>query len=239
VEREAFEQDEEEEEENMEIEAVSELEIIEPYVVTELTTTTTLVETADPPTDNDTTHLPDAGAEPEALHQKEIQLLLRRIQNHRRSWSTSAMAITNVDRYQTHVLAAALNTLRAWRAILRRHSLDAATVHAVATELFGLLQQSVQCGPLAGARPGYFQRCGGAVAGVVHAYLDAAVRDRDDAVQGLGWTARQAEAVEQWKARAQRAVEADTEPSAAMVQRSARAERVQSEKKARAKKAQE
>jgi len=47
------------------------------------------------------------------------------------------------------------------------------TATSTALELFGLIQHSVQCGPLKGSKPGYFKRCGGTVAGMVSDYLQA------------------------------------------------------------------
>lgn len=82
--------------------------------------------------------------------------------------------------------------------------------------LFELIQASLQCGPLSGAKPGYFKRCGSAAAVSVHAYLvkicGATVADTSAA---LAWTEKQAATSEAWKRRAWQAanVESSVEPS--------------------------
>ena len=223
-------------EEDLEMEGVSELEIVEPYVsdaaAVPMTEMMELSEVEATP------NLPEE--EPEKEYHKEIQHLLRRIQNNRRSWSTStATGLVRLERYQTNVLAAALNTLREWRSLRRRHygSIDAATLREVGHALFGLLQQSLQCGPLAGAQPGYLKRGGGAVAAAVCVYLRTALRDREDAVHVLGLSPAQADRIAQWQGRAQKAAaDADAAPSQSIQKQCARAQRVQSAKKKKKKK---
>ena len=70
--------------------------------------------------------------------------------------------------------------------------------------IFEFVQQSLQCGPLAGAKPGYFKRCGSEMAAIVCKYLEAAVIDADDAVDTLHFTKTQADAIETWKANARK-----------------------------------
>ena len=61
--------------------------------------------------------------------------------------------------------------------------------------VFELVQQSLQCGPLAGSQPGYFKRCGSETAAVVLAYLETIVTSDEDVVETLGFTEKQAAAL--------------------------------------------
>jgi hypothetical protein len=137
----------------------------------------------------------------------EIDHLVRRIRNNRTSMSLSAKTLVNSTPYQTNVLAACLNTIREWRSILRFHGegMDEATTKFTGSLIFDLIQQSLQCGPLAGAKPGYFKRCGSEVAAIVHKYLQEAVNDADDAINTLCFTKTQANAIDTWKVNSQKA----------------------------------
>jgi hypothetical protein len=78
-------------------------------------------------------------------------------------------------------------------------------------EIFGLTQQALQCGPLAGSKAGYMKRCGCDVASRVLRFLHDAFPDDDDDDDGtnayafLGWTEKQAQAARAWKRSAERA----------------------------------
>ena len=44
--------------------------------------------------------------------------------------------------------------------------------HSTSQQVFGLIQMSMQTGPLMGSNPGYFKRCGGDVASIAYEYLN-------------------------------------------------------------------
>lgn len=158
-------------------------------------------------------HVDDAeqiGSSPE---KKEINHLHGRIRNNRTSMSLSATALANPASYQSNVLAACLNTIKEWRSILRHHSLDEVTKKSVGLAIFELIQQSLQCGPLAGAKPGYFKRCGSELAAMIHKYLVDAVFDVADAVDTLCFSKTQADAIESWKGGAEKAAASSKPPS--------------------------
>mmetsp|Transcript_83268 Transcript_83268/g.124894 ORF Transcript_83268/g.124894 Transcript_83268/m.124894 type:complete len:88 (+) Transcript_83268:1-264(+) len=72
-----------------------------------------------------------------------------------------------------------------------------------------LLQLSLQSGPLAGSKPGYFKRCGGEVARVVLVFLGTVIEFIDD----LRFSEKQVAALDTWKLNAQKAAENDKPPS--------------------------
>lgn len=144
---------------------------------------------------------------------KEVDHLLRRFRNNRDSMSRSAVALANPASYQTNVLAACRNSMDEWRAILRHYNLDDETKKATGLAIFELVQQSLQCGPLAGAKPGYFKRCGSEVAEIVRMYLHNIVVDMDGAVNTLCLSQTQVDAIKGWYANAQIAAAASHTPS--------------------------
>ena len=163
--------------------------------------------------EKDSSHVYEAEEIESTPEKKEIDHLNRRIRNNRTSMSLSATALANPASYQSNVLAACLNTIKEWRSILRHHSLDEVSKKSVGLAIFELMQQSLQCGPLAGAKPGYFKRCGSEVAAMVYKYLEDAVLDVDDAVDTLCFTKTQADAIESWKGGAQKAAASSKPPS--------------------------
>ena len=160
--------------------------------------------------------------------------------------SLSAVALANPVSYQTNVLAACQNTVQEWRSIRKHYSntttrtatdaadaatyemsisrMDEQTVRTTGQAIFELVQQSLQCGPLAGAQPGYFKRCGTETAQLVQNYLDTIVltnmdengmdhnNHHHDAVTVLGFTAKQAAAIVTWQRNAQKAAEKSEQP---------------------------
>jgi hypothetical protein len=161
----------------------------------------------------------------EIAYNEEVHHLLRRIQNNRSTMSTSS-SLAHLPTYQTNVLAACQNTVREWKSIRKRYhevlecsSNDSPTTPSsnnVGTLVFELVQQSVQVGPLAGAKPGYFKRCGSDTAAIVYQYLldileenveeDNNIREDTLIIQkNLGWTCKQVAAVTLWKRNAQKA----------------------------------
>jgi hypothetical protein len=75
-----------------------------------------------------------------------------------------------------------------------------------------MIQQSLQRGPLEGAKPGHFQRRGSEVAKVVAAFLKETF-EKEDTVRALGFADNQVEAIDTWKKRAQKSAKADKPPS--------------------------
>ena len=81
--------------------------------------------------------------------------------------------------------------------------------------IYELIQHALQCGPLAGGKPGYFKRCGSQVATMVHAFLVEIVAHGDEAM-AMGMTEKQAKAIEKFKANALKASENAKPPSASV-----------------------
>lgn len=81
-----------------------------------------------------------------------------------------------------------------------------------ALAVFQLIQLAIQCGPLAGGKPGYFKRCGGAVAKVVVLFLDDVV-PHQELGNLMGFTVKQMDTMEQWQKSAKKAAADDKPPS--------------------------
>lgn len=145
-----------------------------------------------------------------ALH-KEMAHLRQRIANTRTSFGSVAM--TDPSNYQTNVLNAVQNCVREWRHIVKHYrssSLTAADARRGGQWIFALVQGSLQTGPLAGAKPGYFKRCGSSFATLVHTYLcEICGGTPAQAIADLAWTEKQAAAVEGWKRKALQAAESE------------------------------
>ena len=148
----------------------------------------------------------------------ELHHLHRRIRNIRESIQLSPQAISHPSTYQQNVLHAVTNCVQEWRSIARQYyvpifqSLHPDLYRATSLQIFELTQHSLQCGPLAGGKPGYFKRCGGVVAKMVETYLDDMITNPDDA-RALGWTDKQVDALETWRKHAKIAAMADKPPS--------------------------
>jgi hypothetical protein len=145
---------------------------------------------------------------------KEMKHLQKRVKNVQESIQTSE-SITNPTTYQNNVLNAVTNCINEWRAIVIHYNedLDPDEKKQTSLAVFQLIQYTLQCGPLEGANPGYFKRCGSQVAKVVLDFLEAIVSDSDIALEKMGFTTKQVGAMEKWKSNAQKAVEADKPPS--------------------------
>jgi hypothetical protein len=146
---------------------------------------------------------------------KEMKHLQKRVKNVQESIQTS-VSITNPTTYEQNVLNAVTNCINEWRAIAIHYNnedLDPEQKKNTALAVYMLIQYSLQCGPLEGANPGYFKRCGSQVAKVVLEFLEGIVSDSDVALEKMGFTPKQVEAMEKWKSDAQKAVEADKAPS--------------------------
>jgi hypothetical protein len=154
---------------------------------------------------------------------EELDHLRRRIRNNRTSMSLSATALANPSSYQSNVLAACLNTAKEWRSILRHYpDLDAETKKSVGLLLFDLIQQSLQCGPLAGAKPGYFKRCGSEMAAIVHQYLLDLI-PQDGNAQDMCLSQTQDEAIQRWKEASYKAMISDQAPCKSVLKAQERA----------------
>lgn len=144
---------------------------------------------------------------------KEIRHLLRRIRNVRESMQLSTVGLADPSIYETNVLHAVTNCIVEWRAILRFYPADEVDDPVtVGLQVFETIQQALQCGPLAGGKPGYFKRCGANVASVVVNFLRENVADKEDA-RALYLSEKQADAVEKWKVNATKAIANDKPPS--------------------------
>jgi hypothetical protein len=148
----------------------------------------------------------------------EMQHLLHRIRNVRESMQLSA-GLGNPSTYENNVLHAVSNCITEWRAILRFYPEDEIeNPRTVGLQIYEMIQQSLQCGPLAGGKPGYFKRCGVDLAKVVLTFLKANVANKDDALN-LFMSEKQADAIEKWKVSATKAIESDKPPSKSVMKK--------------------
>jgi hypothetical protein len=147
---------------------------------------------------------------------KELQHLRKRVQNVQESLQLSD-GINDPTTYQNNVLNAVSNCVNEWRSIVNHHlddlEDDDTDKKATSLAVFQLIQYSLQSGPLAGANPGYFKRCGSQVAKVVWEYLDRIVPAHPELATCMGFTTKQMDALHQWKKKAQTAAEQDKPPS--------------------------
>lgn len=130
---------------------------------------------------------------------RDMQHIRSKIRNVQRSIQNSSSAtLSQPIVYETNVLNAVYNCCKSWSSILRYHlhtskssffDNDCTTIQTeagteslkvgafflaatkIANELFGLIQLSVQCGPLGGSKPAYFKRCGDRIRLMVQDYL--------------------------------------------------------------------
>lgn len=157
---------------------------------------------------------------------KEIKHLKRRIRNVEESIQLSRDAIaSDLKKYQDNVLNATQGCVNEWRAIARFYTISSEEEDdsdgispALRTEVglvvFGLMQLSVQCGPLSGSNAGYFKRCGAEVAKVVLEFLEENVPKHDElGMDRMGFSSKQMDAMKKWIVNAKKAVENDKPPS--------------------------
>jgi hypothetical protein len=150
---------------------------------------------------------------------KEMHHLLHRIRNVRESMQLSATGLGNPSTYENNVLHAVSNCITEWRAILRFYPEDEIeNPRTVGLQVYEMIQQSLQCGPLAGGKPGYFKRCGVDLAKIVLTFLQLNVANKDDALV-LYMTEKQGDAIEKWKVSATKAIENDKPPSKSVVKK--------------------
>jgi hypothetical protein len=146
---------------------------------------------------------------------KEMEHLQKRVKKVRESIQLSN-AIANPTTYQQNVLNVVVKCVNELRSIVTHHHQeldpDDPTTKKTSLAVFDLMQHSLQCGPLAGAKPGYFKRCGSQVAMIVYDYLDQIV-PHPELGQRMGFTAKQLDVLAKWKSNAQKAAENDKPPS--------------------------
>lgn len=161
--------------------------------------------------------------------QKEVKHLVTRVKNIREALQLST-AISNPKTYQDNVLNAVANCVNEWRSIVRHYPQPPSEASMeedlledtdymmpeikkpAALAVFEMIQHAIQCGPLAGGKPGYFKRCGGDVAKVVLTFLDEVVPNQ---ILGdlMGLSSKQMDVMEKWRKAAATAAAEDKPPS--------------------------
>lgn len=208
---------------------------------------------------SNTNSIDDGKKNPSTLpsHIIEIRHLKRRIKNVQEiSIQTSRDSIaSDLAVYQNNVLNATQNCVNEWRAIARHYriisedddededdeGISSALRIEVGLVVFQLIQLSVQSGPLSGAKPGYFKRCGAEVAKVVLDFLEEVVPQHDAlGIDCMGFTSKQMDAMKKWMVNAGKAVENAKPPSKSMLkkmqQQKVHQEKLQQQKKKKKKK---
>ena len=119
--------------------------------------------------------------------------------------------LNDPDMYQKHVLDAVRNTVHEWKAIRRFYTDEFMTVEnikpdqkRIGTLVFHLVQQALQCGPLAGSKPGYTKWCGIVVSQQVLKFLEDTFESGNKG-EILGLTEKQLFSIEKWKKNAHKA----------------------------------
>lgn len=142
----------------------------------------------------------------------EINHFQTRVKNNRRALCQSK-ALSNPVTYRTNVLNATKNCVVEWQAILRQHKdIPEDVLSSVSLGLFELIQQSLQSGPLKGAKPGYFKRCGSETAAVVLEFLEQICPNKDAAAE-MFFSEKQVAALSKWQSNARAATKAQKPPS--------------------------
>jgi hypothetical protein len=176
---------------------------------------------------------------------KEIQHLDQRILNVQESIQTSSSIVTP-SVYQEIVLNAVSNCVNEWRSIVLHYSrtengkdqVDESEIKILSPGLcietslrvFQLIQLSLQSGPLSGAKPGYFKRCGSDTANIVAVYLEEVVPQHQNLIDCMGFSARQMDAMNKWKANAETAAANDKAPSKSVLKKQQKAQKCQKKK---------
>jgi hypothetical protein len=170
----------------------------------------------------------------QARLQKELKHIHQRMSNVQRSFGS--VTLYDLFTYQTNVLNAVLNCVTLWRNLVSYYTdehLTSSDARQGGQELFQLVQASLQTGPLSGAKPGYFKRCGRTIATAVHAYLVQIAATEEEATL-LHWTDKQLKCLQSWTQCALRASESDNidkmEPSKSIQKQQ---EKAQSKKQAK------
>jgi len=151
---------------------------------------------------------------------EEMEHLRKRVKNLRESIQFSE-GIASPKTYEQNVLNVAAKCVNEWRSIVTHYpelDLDEKVAKGTSLAVFELIQHSLQCGPLAGAKPGYFKRCGGQVAKLVVDYMDK-ILPHESLGQRMGFTAKQLNAMEKWNSNALKAAENDKPPSSSIAKK--------------------
>ena len=170
----------------------------------------------------------DVGVEDNGMSDElsdEIKHVKRRLRNVQESIQTST-SIVNPVTWEQNCLNAVANCINEWRSIVVRYfrdgdvQLNEETMLAgkeTSLAVFGLLQLTMQSGPLAGSNPGYFKRCGGDVARVALKFLESDVLTSGDLSSTLLFSAKQVDVIGKWRKNAAKAVENNKPPSKSML----------------------
>lgn len=150
----------------------------------------------------------------------EIQHLNRRVGNVRESIQLSANANANPSTWQQNVLNPVDNCVREWRAICSHYQneLEADDWKSPSLAVYELVQMAMQSGPLAGAKPGYFKRCGSDAARQALTFLNSAVPDENEA-SFLHFTEKQQDAIDKWRNNARKVVDENKPPSKSVMKK--------------------
>ena len=151
----------------------------------------------------------------------EIKHVKRRLRNVQESIQTST-SIVNPVTWEQNCLNAVANCINEWRSIVVRYFRDGDEQLNEETKLvgketsvavFGLLQLTMQSGPLTGSNPGYFKRCGGDVARAALKLLESDVLTSGDLSSTLLFSDKQVDVIGKWRTNAAKAVENNKPPS--------------------------
>lgn len=158
----------------------------------------------------------------------EIQHLLRRARNIRESIQLSAAANSNPSTWQQNVLNSVGNCVGEWRAIVSHYKddLEVSQCKVPALAMFELIQMALQSGPLAGAKPGYFKRCGSDVARQALNFLNRTVPDKEDTAF-LHFSEKQSDTIEKWRDNASKAAENGKPPTKSALKKQTKAKKKQ------------
>lgn len=173
----------------------------------------------------DSTHRNDAGVEvekisnegvvaTELLSDREMQHLNRRIRNVRESIQLSTSAVSSPINWEQNVLNAVQNCVNECFSIFSHYDddeIDLDARSAASLAMFELVQLALQSGPLKGAKPGYFKRCGAEVARQALNFLDRTFPE--EVIRSLHYTERQVGAIRKWQTNAQKAIDNNKPPS--------------------------
>jgi len=128
--------------------------------------------------------------------------------------------------WQENCVNAVGNCIHEWRTIVSFHKLTSADsnedsrfsdatmdqIKSASLEIFMLIQQTLQVGPLSGSRPGYFKRCGSQVATIAYHFLTQSLGE--NVCHDLLFTHRQRDVISQWTRDAEKAMlSSDEKPS--------------------------
>lgn len=148
---------------------------------------------------------------------QEIQHLMSRIRNNRTTFTMSKIGLGDFHAYEINVLNATRNCVKEFRSILSNYNnLDDGITREMGQAIFELIQQALQTGPLQGAKPGYFKRCGSELAAKVSSFIQDIASSKEEAIY-LHMTEKQADAVMKWRENAEKAAHSKEGPSKSII----------------------